>query len=334
MKDVLNPSTYYVRCVTALLVALLVTPVWAQDDAPITKATIDQWMKDLSNWGRWGDDDQLGTLNLITPEKRVEAARLVRTGLSVSLAHNTIKEQAADNSSPFGHTVRPTGVDNSGTFGGDGYDVFYHGYAHTHMDALCHMFADGKMYNGFAQETLTDEGAEFLSILNAKQGVFTRGILMDIPRLKGVSYLEPRAAIYPKDLEAWEKKAGIRVSSGDVIFIRTGRWARRAEVGPWNVSNDAAGLHATCAKWLKERGVAMLGSDAASDILPSPIAGLSHPIHQMVLVAMGMPIFDNCDLEALSEAAQQQGRWEFLLTAAPIAVPGGTGSPLNPIATF
>ena len=167
-----------------------------------------------------------------------------------------------------------------------------------------------------------------------EEGIFTRGILMDIPRLKGVAYLEPGTAIYPADLEAWEEKAGMKVESGDAVFIRTGRWARRAELGPWNVARNSAGLHPTSVRWLKERGVAVLGSDVASDIFPSPVPGVSHPIHQLVLVALGMPIFDNCDLEAVSEEAQRQGRWEFLLTVAPLAVPGGTGSPLNPIATF
>jgi kynurenine formamidase len=134
-------------------------------------------------------------------------------------------------------------------------------------------------------------------------------------------------------LDAWEKKAGIKVSSGDVVFVRTGRWARRAEKGAWG-DERFAGLHASCARWLKQRDVAMLGSDAASDVLPSGIEGVSHPVHALVIIAMGMPIFDNCDLEALSAEAAKRKRWEFLLTAAPISVPGGTGSPLNPIATF
>jgi len=162
----------------------------------------------------------------------------------------------------------------------------------------------------------------------------TRGILMDIAKLKGVDYLEPGTPIYTEDLEAWEKQAGVKVSAGDVIFIRTGRWARRAAMGPWNVGQKSAGLHASTAKWLRDRGVAMLGSDAASDVSPSQVPGVTQPIHQLVLVALGIPIFDTCDLEDLSKAAASRRRWEFLLTAAPIAVPGGTGSPLNPIATF
>src|SRR5207248_2101916 len=146
-------------------------------------------------------------------------------------------------------------------------------------------------------------------------GIVTRGILMDIPRLKGVRYLEPGTPIYPEDLEAWEKRAGVKVGSGDVIFIRTGRWARRAEKGPWDISKNSAGLYASCMKWLKARDVAMLGSDAASDVMPSRVEGVEQPIHQLMLIALGTPIFDNCDLEALSEATNQRRRWEFLLTA-------------------
>jgi kynurenine formamidase len=196
------------------------------------------------------------------------------------------------------------------------------------------MFWQGKMYNGFSQEEVTQKGASRLGIHNLKQGIVTRGVLIDIPRLKGVPYLEPGAAIYPEDLDAWEKKSGIKVMAGDVIFIRTGRWARRAAVGPWAVNSGSAGLHASCARWIKQRDVAMIGSDAASDVIPSGVEGVALPIHQLMIVAMGVHIFDNCDLESLSEACAKRNRWDFLLTAAPIAVTGGTGSPLNPIATF
>ena len=157
---------------------------------------------------------------------------------------------------------------------------------------------------------------------------------MDIPRLKGVKYLELSTPVYPSDLEAWEKQAGIKVGPGDIVFIRTGRWARRAEKGPWNTDRASAGLHVSCARWFKQRDIAMLGSDVHAELMPSPVAGVPYPVHQLLLVAMGVPMFDNCDLEALGEAAAKRKRWEFLLTAAPLAVPLGTGSPLNPIATF
>jgi kynurenine formamidase len=216
----------------------------------------------------------------------------------------------------------------------DNYSVSYHGLAHTHLDSLCHVFYQGKMYNGFSQQEVTEEGCGKEDIHNLKEGIFTRGILIDIPRLKGVPYLEPVTPIYPEDLEEWEKKTGIQVSSGDVLFVRTGRWARRAALGPWNVMGNSAGLHPSVARWLKERDVAMIGGDGASDRTPSGIEGVAFPIHRLALVGLGVHMFDNCDLEALSEAAARYNRWEFLLTVAPLPVPGGTGSPVNPIATF
>jgi kynurenine formamidase len=291
-------------------------------------------MSEVSNWGRWGKDDQLGALNLITPAKRRQALSLVKEGISVSLARDANTERAEDNPSPYEHRMTLAGAGNRGQFSLDAFSISFHGYQHTHLDALCHMFWQGKMYNGFSQEEVTSEGARKLAIANAKQGIITRGVLIDIARLKGVDYIEPGTVIYPEDLAAWERATGTKIASGDAVFIRTGRWARRAKVGAWNVSQNSAGLDASCARWLRERDIALLGSDAASDVLPSGVEGVSHPIHQLMLVAMGVHIFDNCDLEALGEAAARRKRWDFLLVAAPIAVTGGTGSPLNPIATF
>ena len=320
--------------IICLLVTLLLPPSHAQTSHNLTKTDIDRMMTDLSNWGRWGKADQLGAINLITPAKRKQAAALVKDGVSVSMAHETNTEKADDNDSPYEHLMTMTGESGRGMWSLDKVGVSFHGYQHTHLDALCHMFYQGKMYNGFAQTDVTRAGAGKLAITNLKQGIFTRGILMDIPRLKGVPYLEPGTAIYPEDLDAWEKKAGLKLQPGDAVFIRTGRWARRAAKGPWNVAQLSAGLHASCAKWLKQRDVALLGSDVASDLSPSQVSGVTHPIHQLVLVAMGMNIFDNCDLEALSEVAAKRNGWDFLLTTAPIVLVGGTGSPLNPIATF
>ena len=315
--------------------ALVTSPVSAQTNVRMTKDDVEQLVKEVSNWGRWGKDDELGAMNLITPKKRREAATLVKEGVSVSLARSVEKEKAADNPNPFIHKMDSWGKGTTGQWTGDSYTVQYHGYAHTHMDSLCHLIHNDKLYNGFSRDVVTEKGAEKLQIHNLKHGIFTRGILFDIPRLRGKDYLEPGDAIYPEELEAWENRIGTKVKPGDVIFIRTGRWARRAKVGPWSAGDEgAAGLHASCAKWLKSRDIAMIGSDAASDVLPSGIPGVSHPVHLIVLHAMGVHIFDNCDLEAVGNQAEELKRWEFLITAAPLAVEGGTGSPLNPIATF
>jgi kynurenine formamidase len=328
----MQTGTLRVLCGLLLGCAFVTTlskPAKAQRN--MTKADVDKLVVELSNWGRWGKDDQLGTLNLITADKRKASAKLVKLGLSVSLARLAEEVEAADNPSPFEQKMLPI-VNN--TWAVDQYRVDYHGYAHTHMDSLCHLFFRGKMYNGFSRDEVTATRANRLSIDNIKGGIFTRGILIDIPHLRGVKYLEPGSPIYPEELDAWENRAGLKVGPGDVVFIRTGRWARRAEKGPWDIEQGLAGLHGSCAKWLRKRDIAMLGSDSASDVIPSQIPEVSHPIHLLTLHAMGVHIFDNCDLEAVAKTGAKLKRWDFLLTAAPIPVTGGTGSPLNPIATF
>jgi len=323
-----------------LLALILAATALPQSHEEATRQTFDQYMTQLSNWNRWGKDDQMGAVNLITPAKRKQAMSVVKEGASFSLARNAEMEKAVDNANPIVRQMTRTGTANakkgpSDTGGsGDTFFISYHGYAHTHMDSLCHFFFKGKMYNGYSQEEVTENGANKNSILNFKNGIVTRGILFDIPLLKGVDYLEPGTRIYPEDLDAWEKKARVKVGPGDIVFIRTGRWARRDAKGPWAISEGLAGLYITCAKWLHSRDVAILGGDGAQDVLPSGIEGIPQPIHTLVLVAMGMPIFDNCDLELIAKEAAKRNRWEFLITASPAAVPGATGSVLNPIATF
>jgi kynurenine formamidase len=203
------------------------------------------------------------------------------------------------------------------------------------MDALSHMYYKGRTYNGRAtSDVISAAGASTNTILAFKRGFVGRGVLMDIPRLKGLPYLEPRTAITPADLDAWEKQAGVKVGAGDIVFFRTGRWARRAKVGPWDIGAESAGLHPAVARWLKSRDVAIVGWDGHGEVMPGLVKGVDFPMHQLLLIAMGTPIFDNCDLEGLAEAAGSRKRWTFLLTASPLAVPHGTGSPLNPIATF
>ena len=301
----------------------------------LTLADIDRMMNELSNWGRWGKEDQKGTVNLITPAKRKQAMSLAREATVISLSHAQDARKFPDNDKPLQQVMNSSGEGAPGSgFAMDTYTMTYHGGYYTHMDALCHMFWKGQTYNGHSQAVVTRSGASTLDITAFKEGIVTRGVLMDIPRLKGVRYLEPGTPIYPEDLDAWEKRARLRVASGDMLFLRTGRWARRAEKGPWPVVNSTAGLHATCARWCKQRDIAVLASDAISDVKPSGVEGLTDPIHKLAIVALGTPLFDNCDLEQLSETAGRLERWEFLVTAAPMVIPGGTGSPLNPLAIF
>jgi kynurenine formamidase len=292
--------------------------------------------KRLSNWGRWGADDQMGAVNLITPDKRKAALGAIREGVSFSMARNAEIKEAVDNPAPIVRKTTRTGSSQPKTGIASTSDTFfisYHGMAHTHMDSLCHFVYNGKIYNGYSSDTVGEDGAAKNSIINFKNGIITRGVLMDMARLRGVDWLEPGTPIFPEDLESWEKKAGVKVGSGDVMIVRTGRWARRDALGPWP-PQQLAGLHMSCAPWLHARDVAILGGDDAQDVLPSQVQGVSQPIHALCIVAMGMPIFDNLDLELVGREAEKRKRWDFLVTASPAAVPGATGSVLNPIATF
>jgi len=320
------------RIVSALVfasaVAVAAAPPPDGSRAPRNAAEFDALFQQVKNWGRWGADDQLGSVNLITVEKRRQAVALVKAGVTVSLAHNPLTERADDNASPFEHTMlRGNNMDR--------YAVSYHGYAHSHIDALCHILYKEQTYNGYARADVnTDTGCTKLGIQNLKNGIVTRGVLVDLPRLRNVPYLEPGTPIYAEDLEAWEKKAGVKIASGDALLVRTGRWARRAALGPWNVGQKAAGLHASTATWIKARGVALLGGDAAQDVVPSMVENVALPLHTLMITGLGINLLDNQDLESLAETGARLNRWEFMLTIAPVPVTGGTGFPLNAIAMF
>lgn len=323
----MNTKTSALLKTTLILIGLIGSTAIAQSDRDVSPETVEGWMTELSNWGRWGDDDRLGAVNLITPEKRIEATKLVREGISVSLAHNYSVATSAGDPPAFDQEIGRAG--GAGEFVMERITFSYHGNIHSHLDSLCHVTYEGQMYNGYSVDTVDENGCNMLGITDLKEGIMTRGVLMDIARLKGVDYLAPGTAVYIEDLEAWEEQAGIKIGPGDVMFVRTGRWATPDDAGP-----GSAGLHASVAPWLRERGVAILGGDYANDVTPSGVAGNFLPIHQLTIVAMGVRLFDNLDLEAVAEEAARQNRWEFLLTAAPIPVEGGVGSPMNPIATF
>jgi kynurenine formamidase len=318
------------RFVGAALLLVFVSTIGAQPAAraPRNAEEFDALFQQVKNWGRWGPDDQLGSVNLVTPAKRRQAAALVKTGETVALAHNVLTEKADDNASPFEHTMlRGNNMDR--------YAVSYHGYAHSHIDALCHILYKEQTYNGYTRADVnTDKGCARLGIQNLKNGIATRGVLVDIPRLRNLPYLEPGTAVYVEDLEAWEKKSGVKIAAGDALLLRTGRWARRDKLGPWNVGQNAAGLHASVAPWIKTRGVAFVGSDAAEDVVPSMVEGIALPVHTLFITALGINLLDNQDLEALGDTAARLNRWEFMLTINPVPVVGGTGFPLNAIAMF
>jgi kynurenine formamidase len=298
---------------------------------PLSAGEVADLHRRLSNWGRWGDRDQLGALNLITPAKRAAAAALVRSGRAVSCARPLATEPSADNPSPVVHLMTGTATEG---YGGDYFAIAPHGFATSHIDALCHIFHEGKLYNGYPIERVTAHGALELGIHELKDGVVSRGVLIDVPRARGVDFLEPGERIFPEDLERAEAQCGVRVEEGDVLLVHTGRWTAREARGPWNARECLAGLDASCLAWLHARGVAALGCDGVSDVVPSQVEGFALPIHTVAIVAMGLHLLDNLDLRRLADACAEEGRWAFLLTVAPLVLRRGTASPVNPIAVF
>jgi kynurenine formamidase len=299
--------------------------------APLSKHQVLGFHESLSNWGRWGDRDQLGTLNLITPEKRAASAARVRSGRAVSCSRPLPTLPAPDNPQPVVHLMLGTATEG---WGGDYFAMAPHGFSNSHIDALCHIFHEGKLYNGYAIERVTAHGALELGIHELRDGIVSRGILLDVPRARQVEFLEPGEPIFPDDLESAEALGDARVEPGDVLLVRTGRWGAREARGVRPPAEGLAGLDASCLPWLHERGVAALGCDGVSDVIPSRVEGVEMPIHTVTIVAMGLHLLDNLDLDGLAEACREEGRSDFHLTVAPLVLVRGTASPVNPIALF
>ena len=301
-----------------------------------TEADLLSWFDALCNWGRWGDDDRLGTLNLITPEVRRRAAAEVQAGEVVSCALPIDPRPAADHiSGPpqrymtgtgEGHALRaPDGPRYGGA--AEFLGLSYHGYSVTHLDALSHYFWDGRMYGGRPASLVTSTGGATALDVAGVDGIVTRGLLADVPAHRGVPWLEPGESVGPDELDAM----GIRPEPGDAVLLRTGYGRRRRERGPDRTGEvGRAGWHASCLPWLHEHGVALIGADTAQDVHPSGYDAFRSPVHAIGIVAMGLWLIDNCDLEDLAAT----GRRQFLLSVAPLRWVGATGSPVNPLAVL
>ena len=304
-----------------------------------TAADIEAMFEAVKNWGKWGHDDERGALNFITPNIIKNAARLVQNGEAVSCSLEFPTRPAPDNPRPAQHMMVVAG---DACTHGEGIDaamdfigVAFHGMAVSHLDALCHVFVNEEMYNGFNASDVLSTGATRNSVMAAKNGISSRGVLLDIPRLRGVPYLEINDTIDADELTAAEKAQGANISEGDILLVATGRDARRAAKGAWAPTEGMAGLDATCIPWLHRKKIALLGSDGVSDAIPSGSAkGWPMPIHQCGIVAMGLHLLDNLRLDQLMETCTRNSRWEFFMVVAPLRVKRGTGSPINPIAFF
>ena len=305
-----------------------------------TEAELDRLYDEVRTWGRWGPDDQGGALAYLTPERRAAAAGAVRSGITISLAHDLALAPSAEQPFPSQHHMLASG-DALETSGIPGYEATrdfvgtdVHGLGTTHLDALCHMFVRGQMYNGGRPADVPSSGATRNSVMTLADGIVGRGVLLDVPGALDRPYLQADHAITPDQLESAERAQGVTVGSGDILLISTGRDARRTEAsGQLNpFVKGLAGLHPDCLRWLSDREVAVLCSDGISDLLPPRPGHWSFPVHQIGIVGMGLHLIDNVRLDTLLAACRAEHRYAFLFTASPLRIPGGTGSPINPIA--
>lgn len=310
----------------------------ATDYAVPTTEELDALFDELTNWERWGADDQRGTLNFLTDGDRAAAAGLVASGRSVSLAHDLATEPMPDHPHPVQHHMLASG-DARDANGIEGYEAArdhlaldVHGLWTTHVDALAHMFVNGHMYGGRPASEVRSDGARSNTVLSMADGVIGRGVLLDVPRTLGVEFLDNGAVVTVADLEATEAHQGVRVGRGDILLVAWGRERRRRSRRGFD---GFSGLHPECLRWLAEREVAVLGSDGISDPMPFiGTPGWPFPVHQIGIVAMGLPLVDNVRLSPLGELCAEQGRWDFLFTMAPLRIPKGTGCPVNPVAVL
>jgi len=283
----------------------------------------------------WGPDDRRGGLNYITRDRVLAAAAEVRLGRTVTLEAPIETWAAPDNPEPAMDEMTGTGdqADPAGlTFARDRLTMNVHGNADSHIDALCHVMYQARLYNGVPADTVTSAGAAELSIEMASNGIVGRGVLLDVPRLYGVPWLEPGDHVTADDLTRAEEAQGVRVGEGDLLFVRVGHRQRRKALGPWDSAATRAGLHPTAMEFVAERKVAALGSDSNNDTSPSAAEGVDFPVHVLALNAMGLHLLDWLQFDDLVPICAEAGRWSFCCVIAPLRLEHGTGSPVNPIA--
>ncbi|MGW6415742.1 cyclase family protein [Streptomyces sp. NPDC055055] len=281
-----------------------------------------------------------GALRHLTPERVAAAAAEVRAGHAVSMAAPIETVRGPDDPEPAVHRMTgpipiPTDTGSGSLrFATDRFAMNVHGDADSHLDALCHVVFDGELYGGVPASSVTAEGARRLSVDLLEDGIVGRGVLLDVPRLRGVPWLEPGDHVTSADLAAAEAAQGVRVGAGDLLFVRVGHRLRRTELGPWDTAEARAGLHPSAVEFLAEREVAVLGGDGNNDTAPSAVREVAFPVHVLAIHAMGVHLLDYLQFEDLAPVCARAGRWSFLCVVAPLRLTGGTGSPVNPVAVL
>ena len=287
--------------------------------------------RELCNRGRWGDDDQLGTLNYISAAKVAAAATLATNGRVVSIAHDIDTTPSKKNRRPAVFRMLDMGAQAMSS--ADEVTIAPHSITVTHVDALSHCFFRKQVYNGRAvADVITSDGALFGSVYAQRNGIVTRGVLLDVAASRSVDYLKPADTVTPQDLDVAERYSGCVVEPGDAVFVRVGLGAREAVEGLEDGS-ERAGLDLDCLRWLHSKQVSVYGGDCF-DKIPSSYAGISHPFHAMALVAMGLIMIDNVATEPLADACREFARSAFMLVVAPLRIRNGTGSAVNPLCIF
>jgi len=307
----------------------------------ITLKEFDELFEKLKNWNRWGPNDEKGTLNYITPEKIIKAAKLVKSGKSVSMAIPIEKTPGPDNPNPAIHYMANTHDVDIGSkevgFATDFLGMQFHGDCYTHLDALCHVSYKKQLYNGKPAEKVNSTGAQCLDVTVYAQGITGRGVLIDVPRYRGVKWLEPGESITAEEIEAIEKSQGIKLEQGDIMLLRTGQYKKRLELGPWNVGDSGdgrAGLDPYSLLLLHERKIAAFLPEGDGEVVPSYVEDMQCPIHPLQITAMGMFVCDSLQMEEVAKMCQDENRFECMVVIAPLRLPGATGCPFNPIAIF
>jgi kynurenine formamidase len=309
----------------------------ASSPPPMTEAEFRALYDRLRDNLPWGEDDRRGALNYLTENEVRAAANEVKLGRTVSLEGPVETRLAADNPEPARHAMKGTLGADAGPgvcFGLDLIQMNIHGNADTHIDALCHVMFDGKLHNGVPADTVGEHGASEMSIEVAADGIVGRGVLLDIPRVRGISWLEPGDSVTVDDVLAAEREEGVKVGKGDIVCVRVGHRSRRKEKGAWDVAQSRAGLHPSVVPVLAVRQIAVLASDGNNDTAPSPVDGVDFPVHVLAINALGVHLIDYMNLTDLASTCAKAGRWSFQCVIAPLRLPTGTGSPVNPIAVL
>lgn len=310
---------------------------------PVARASgreLEALFERISNWGRWGADDERGTLNLLDDAKTRVAMNLVSEGRTISLSRKLVRDVDESTAVPVQHFMFEAGDALGYSTPGleeafDFLGIACHGYSVTHLDALCHMFVNGRMYNGRESSEVGSRGAQSNAIGPVAQtGIVGRAVLLDVPYVRRVEYLEPAEEIHRAELDSVADSLGVALQPGDVVLVSTGRDVRQRSLGPWNPRvHGLAGLHPDCVEWLRDHDVAALGGDGIHDPFPVNAAwGWPFPIHQCCIAGMGLHLIDNLDLSAVSAACRERGRFEVLFMASPLRAEMATGSPINPLA--